>query len=107
MRSLLSAASSFVLILVTGCVGLPPKPVVEMCFPDVPADECICGLTSNPEKVVEAEPLGPAAAERVLADVVRKPISYCDKATSFPPAEWEKLINYIHALEDYGKQKCQ
>lgn len=77
----LSVASS---ILLSACGAPPTKPTVELCTIDAKAVECICGMTANPG-----------------SDVKRYPISYCDKATAARPAEWEKIQNYIHEMEEY------
>lgn len=82
----LFVSSSFVFFL-SGCLH-PIKPVVEICIPDVPASESICGFTGKD----------------ALTNVDRFPIQKVDKATCFPPEEWKKVKDYYDLLEVYVTQ---
>jgi hypothetical protein len=84
LRATLSTIFSVFLL---GC-NEPEKPTVEACQIDVPANECICA-TKEPGK-----PSG---------DVVRYPMSYCDKGTLFRPPEWKKYKSWVDDMEDYIK----
>lgn len=76
-----------IIVCMCGCNGMPIKPTdVEKCALDLDAMEGVCGI------------LGQSGTRR-------EPIAYVDRAECFPPAEWEKVINYIHELEEYAKDK--
>lgn len=75
------------LLFLGGCLH-PIKPVLEVCVPDIPREESICGITGQ----------GP------LTNVTRFTLDKVDKATCFPPEEWKKIKSYIDELEAYVKQ---
>jgi hypothetical protein len=83
-------------LILSGCGGMPPKPALEICFPQIiePLEKsyCLCGMTEGEEKN--------------LTELAKKPLKYCDKATAFPPQSWEKAKNYIDKLENYAKTHC-
>ena len=81
-------------ILLTGfsfsaCEDPPGKPTVEMCVISEPFQKCYCGIK---------EPGKP------IAEVIVEDLAYCDKATAFPPAEWEKIKNYMDKMEAWSKR---
>jgi hypothetical protein len=71
-----------------GCVGIPPKPSVNLCLLDVPANEASCGRTGTNDPIQ------------------RVPLAAMDKATAFSPADWELIKNYIDEMEDYVRHRC-
>jgi hypothetical protein len=85
-------------LLLFGCEQMPTRPdPIEVCQVDAREfDEagqprkadCICGSVGHPEVPMVRKPLFP----------------YCDKATAFPPAEWEKFANWQDDLLAWGKR---
>lgn len=63
----------------------PMKPKdIEQCDLDVPSLEGLCKIQGGPLPI-ERKPIDP----------------YLDKASCFPPMEWEKVKIYTHSLEAY------
>lgn len=93
----------------TACQTLPPKPVLTLCVIDYPRLEGICGETSG-DKINTARDLtyNNIVASIYLSPTVRRvPLSSMDKSVSAAPPEWEKLQNYVHALEYAVQNRCQ
>lgn len=84
-------------LLLIGCATAPLKPILEICQIDYPRSECICGMTTNETNLQNKQ----------VITIQRYPLYYCDKATSIRPPEWEKLINYLHLLEQHVSSRCQ
>lgn len=84
-RTLLVSSS----LLVLASCNVPEKPVVKICVIDYPRMEAICGESGGD------------------GSVTRVPLSDLDKATSFAPAEWEKVQNYMDELRDYIRNNCR
>lgn len=84
VKILLAACSLFV-----SCAAIPVKPIVEVCVPQItPGEEyCLCGMSNSDS-------------------LESKPISYCDKATAFPPDSWKSYHTYVNELELYIKNNC-
>lgn len=93
-----------------GCAsGAPKKPSIELCPIDYPSQEAICGNT-NGEQFTSTKQLNyQVMVETVFAssNLTRKPLSYLDKGTGLTPGNWEILMNYLHELEDYAKNRCK
>lgn len=83
--------------LLVGCKGIPEKPDPEICILDAPALEGICG-TPKIEDPSDLE-----IKNLIEMAVIRVPISELDHSVMFRPKEWEKVQNYIDALEQYGR----
>jgi hypothetical protein len=75
--------------LLAGCVTPPAKPLVSPCLLDIPDGEAFCAPISDVDK---------GAWE---------PIGGLDRATAFKPKDWEKVQNYIDAMENYVKTQCK
>lgn len=84
----------------------PEKPTIELCTLDVPRNECICGKAKG-ENIDTKEDLKKVFSElKTSGEVVRKPITYCDKFVSMPPKSWENLQVFIKDAIEYIEQFC-
>jgi hypothetical protein len=81
--AILSIVCSFSLL---ACDDPPEKVTVEICVAMVSDGECVCGVK---------KPNTPTVNFR------HESLSYCDRATAFPPEAWEKYHTYVDQLEDW------
>lgn len=91
------ATSLIVFSFLAACGGLPPKPKPEICVLDAPMLEGICG-TPALKKVADLD-----INNLIKNSEIRVPVVELDHSVMFRPKEWEKVQNYINALEQYGR----
>jgi hypothetical protein len=89
------AISSAILFLL-GVILLVLGPACDA--PEKPKDLMI-GVVDLPRQEVIEGVAGSDESHRV-------PLSDYDKSTAFKPKEWEKVIVYIHEMEDFIKSGC-
>lgn len=92
-----------------GCAhGLPPKPAVNLCVIDWPAQLAYCNMT-NGEKITNTSKLEyRTIVESIIYSKSREdvPVSQMHKHIAFSPKDWGELVKYIHKLEEEAPKHC-